>query len=591
MEKRESKYVEKSSDEGNAKTAFDGISSSSYGNRNVWSSIGRALATATSYGLLLNNTVGYGHLETGSLAGAEDYKIMKVGRREFVIVGGVIVAALAGGALYYFNPGFRSLINRFIDRTPPEIKDLKWEATKVVNDRVYDGTLSFTAEDRDSLIAEAYMELNPSVPPEIPSQAFPAEDPRRIQLTPMNIVFDSKTASFSQDITGLKGGKGYQIKVKAKDAAGNESKDSKYNPNERSGSILDIPYVREFENITETSDLNIGANYIWNYSEKWDSLRHNDTSLVDIPMLGLYDNGSENSVSDFVRSKQIDDATGHGIKIFFCNWDGPSDVRPQRLLSNYLAKDVRVAIEYQTISQNGDERLKRILLPNKENVFGNSTFINLDDIQNRAVLKSDFEFMTNNLFSHPSYLRIEGAPVVYYYLSKLFIGDTKSAIGELRDIAQDHGYKVFIIGDEVYWHSAESANPEILRLYNAITPYDMVPTAKYLSVLSDFETKLDQKTQEWSEMARKLGIHFVPYATPGYYPIAIRPEELDRVVPRSVPKFRTRLEIAQKHMDPEIKLVHITTFDDWFEFTCVERGKKYGLDYLNPVKDVFFGSN
>ena len=59
------------------------------------------------------------------------------------------------------------------DEKPPEIKDFRWEPTRVINSKVYDGRVSFTAEDKDSVISEAYLEFSPVYPLHLPREAFP----------------------------------------------------------------------------------------------------------------------------------------------------------------------------------------------------------------------------------------------------------------------------------------------------------------------------------------------------------------------------------------------------------------------------------
>jgi hypothetical protein len=54
--------------------------------------------------------------ETYGLLGAraqsksiQQYEIVKIGRREFLIIGGTVMAAVVGSALYYVSPAFRTL--------------------------------------------------------------------------------------------------------------------------------------------------------------------------------------------------------------------------------------------------------------------------------------------------------------------------------------------------------------------------------------------------------------------------------------------------------------------------------------------------
>jgi hypothetical protein len=51
------------------------------------------------------------------------------------------------------------------------IKNLQWTLTKPVNDKVYEGTVSFEADDGSSPIISAQLEFDPIYPPEIPTSA------------------------------------------------------------------------------------------------------------------------------------------------------------------------------------------------------------------------------------------------------------------------------------------------------------------------------------------------------------------------------------------------------------------------------------
>jgi len=92
------------------------------------------------------------------------------------------------------------------DEEPPEIKDLTWEPTRVIRSKVYDGRVSFTAEDRDSVLSEAHLEFLPVYPPHLPREAFPEETTRRIELKPIDGTFDENVEEFLANITDIKGG-------------------------------------------------------------------------------------------------------------------------------------------------------------------------------------------------------------------------------------------------------------------------------------------------------------------------------------------------------------------------------------------------
>ena len=101
-------------------------------------------------------------------------------------------------------------------------------------------------------------------------------------------------------------------------------------------------------------------------------------------------------------------------------------------------------------------------------------------------LLSDFKFLAQTYFSHPSYLKIKGRPVAIIYLTRTFIGDYPEAINSLRKGLQEMGFNPFLIGDEIFWYVMRpnplppSTHPEInrIKLFDGITAYNMYNWAK-----------------------------------------------------------------------------------------------------------------
>ena len=54
-------------------------------------------------------------------------------------------------------------------------------------------------------------------------------------------------------------------------------------------------------------------------------------------------------------------------------------------------------------------------------------------------------------FHNRSYLRIDGRPVVFLYLTRTLTGDVAGMIQGARTVLKRLGYDPFFIGDEVYW--------------------------------------------------------------------------------------------------------------------------------------------
>jgi len=530
-----------------------------YNRASIWSDLGRNLGLFAK-SALTSNPEAYGNLGAETIGRSGNYQVVRIGRRTFAIGAGVAGAIAAGAVAYYLVPGFRNLVNGIIDKSPPSIKDLKWEPTRVVNSKVYDGKVSFVAEDWLSDISEAYIDFVPVYPPEIPTEAFPAEDPRSFTLRPNEMP--SKTASFSQAITSLKGGKGYQVKVRAKDTAGNVSKNVKDASGKESGS-LSIDYVREFENIATNSGINIGAWYYpWYKPEKW---KTNPQPPKGTPLLGLY-----NSQNPLIQSKHIDWATGHGIGFWLASWFGPEDQRALQLFSSPLINDIRIGILYDDI-----------LKPDDEGRF------NLDDETNQKALTNHIDYLAQTFFSLPQYWKINGRPGIYFYYSRSFYGNLENMFGRVRDISQDYGHKIFIMGDEMgdelYWDLPSEWPSERLKLYDGITSYLMIPNKKREAEVTNdnYEDILGQFFDAWLKSSKSLGFKFIPFATPGFH-VVDDPKNLVR----DISKFKKRLRVAKEYMDPELKMIIISTFNEWYEDTYVEPSPKEGFAYLQSIKET-----
>ncbi len=73
-------------------------------------------------------------------------------------------------------------------------------------------------------------------------------------------------------------------------------------------------------------------------------------------------------------------------------------------------------------------------------------------VQAELHFDSDMLALAKDYFSNPSYLHIEGRPVVYLYLTRTLTGDVAGMMGGARTYLEQHGYAdPFFVGDEVYW--------------------------------------------------------------------------------------------------------------------------------------------
>jgi hypothetical protein len=353
--------------------------------------------------------------------------------------------------------------------------------------------------------------------------------------------------SFAQEITGLKGGRTYYAIAKAYDSAGNEV-----------SAYIETPYVREFENIAGTSAVHVGAHYepffrpnTWNRA--WNS--SNGT-----PLLGQYD-----SSDDTVISKQIDWATGYGLEFFTLDWYGPESV-------NYVDGNVQKITKNQLV---GD--VKFLIMFDSNRLESTGGVWNMDSA-NQAILRSDLAYIAQTYFPHPSYLKLNGRPMLYLYASGAWHGDVKGTLDMLRDVVKGYGYDPFFVGDPVQYLEPD---PDRITPFDAITQWiNYSSTSQQID--QEIDTATDSNYDRWSSMAAGMGVGFIPSTVPGFHKI-IDPSW--PVLERSTDQFASQIEVAKKYIDPQLNMVFITTFNDWTEDTEVEPGVEDGFSYLQLVRD------
>jgi hypothetical protein len=138
---------------------------------------------------------------------------VELDRRRFLKYAGATAAIVGASALGldYFRS--RPLLPNATHTTsagtpsPPTIKNAMWTPSRTLNDKVYDGIVSFEADSSATPIM-AEIQFSPIAPPGIPSAAIPQESNRSYSLQS-----DLRNAEFSQPIVNLAGGKKYSALV------------------------------------------------------------------------------------------------------------------------------------------------------------------------------------------------------------------------------------------------------------------------------------------------------------------------------------------------------------------------------------------
>lgn len=277
------------------------------------------------------------------------------------------------------------------------------------------------------------------------------------------------------------------------------------------------------------------------------------------PALGEYSSRREETLQRHLQwSRDL------GIDNWICSWWGPDSWEDETLRNWVLPAlaaegKTHFCLLYEAAGMLG-------LDPEKGIEFDAAT-------SERFV--SHFRRLCESYFSHPAYFRIEGRPVVFLYLSRAFTGEYARALMRARAVVEARGERLYLVGDEVYWGEPD---PQRLALYDAVTAYNMhgpLPE-EGREDWEGFLLACGEVYQRYREVAAGVGTRFIPGVIPGFdtrghhYPIprAIRPG----ADPDSF--LEAYLRVAQEHLDPELSMLAVTSFNEWHEGTQLEPSRR-----------------
>ena len=331
------------------------------------------------------------------------------------------------------------------------------------------------------------------------------------------------------------------------------------------------------------------------------------------PFLGEYFNQNTTIVNQHLQWAQ-----DYGISHFVAAWFGPHPRFGDTTILDYLlprisetrGTKVQIGILYESPS-----RLVRDESDNK--LWFNDT------TDNAARLLEDFEYLAQHYFSREGYLTTTDnnnirRPIVYLYLARSFRGDYAAAMQQVRDVMLDtYGYNIYLVADMVYWGRP---NPEHLRVFDAVTAYNMHGPSEYEGYPDDtgFLTDVALQYEEYQLAANEEGVALVPGVMPAYNDRGTRLENDNYAIPHETnaalegtgqySTFRESLAMAQRLLESATitssDTIMITSWNEWHEDTNIEptqgtqessRGPElytqgynyddYGFTLLDIVKD------
>ncbi len=298
--------------------------------------------------------------------------------------------------------------------------------------------------------------------------------------------------------------------------------------------------------------------------------------------------GEYQSADTRVIARHIAWCSEYGIDFLSINWWPEESERTESFFDSLYQTpniaDIKFCVFYETWSLGFDPKLGTI---------------SFDEAKTVRMI-ADFEKIATRCFSHPSYLRLRGRPVVVLYLTRTFSGAFAQAIARLRSAMLARGYDLFLIGDEVFWKVSpvvqpgktpfplvETPQPDRFRLFDAITSYNMyengTASQKGYAAHSTYVADVAAKYSEYISASAGM-VYFVPQIIPGYNDRGVRIAANHYAIPREWSEgageaslFAKLFDLtAFRFVDPRLNMILITSWNEWNEDTAIEPLKPSG---------------
>ncbi len=274
------------------------------------------------------------------------------------------------------------------------------------------------------------------------------------------------------------------------------------------------------------------------------------------PAIGYYDNRNSATIAS-----HIDQSHQANVDFWAVSWWGPSSAENTTFRSSILANprmsELKYAVHYESTGRLGD--------------FASPNYANLIP---------DFRYLAINYFSDPNYLKINGRPVVFMYVTRAYFNTqiSRQSVAELRATMQsEFGINPYIVGDDVF---AGDINEQRAQLWDAITDFDVYGTAlQGAGSTSTALTNLANVYDSARSAAASVDVGFIPTASPGFndsgvrsgHPAASRYMQDDPNSAEGLLFKRMLNEVVVPRTDPKAdNILMVNSFNEWHEDTQIE---------------------
>ncbi|MFB6152070.1 MAG: glycoside hydrolase family 99-like domain-containing protein [Haloarculaceae archaeon] len=343
------------------------------------------------------------------------------------------------------------------------------------------------------------------------------------------------------------GGRSYQVTVTVTDADSNEFAEHR-----------ETDHVPIFIDPIETNRL-VGAHYYPWYEmnpghENWTE------RTVSTPVLGEYASDDRSVVDQHIKW-----SVEHGVRWWSVSWWGPnsdSDRALRGTLSNAEQfEHLSFSILYETKG-----RLEEFNY-------------DLDRQEARDRLANDLTYIADNYFARDNYRRVDGRPVVFFYIAQTLQGDVAGAFAEATaDLETD----LYVLADLPFGDPPISY--PVIDVADAVTSYSAYSPRPDIEQV--FHDNYEQGLKVLHLGAETADLDYVPVLIPGFndtgLPASIR--EDNPVLSASPDRYEQVCEQVRPHLEAA-ESVLVTSFNEWYENTQIEPDEEYGTAYLKLTRD------
>jgi len=280
------------------------------------------------------------------------------------------------------------------------------------------------------------------------------------------------------------------------------------------------------------------------------------------PFLGEY-NSSDPSVAD----KHILLAKQHGIDFFAVSWLGRWNWWDHCCINGNLEQGLMKAEHLANF---------KFCLFYESVIVLNATLYAKENFT--QIFIEDMEYAAENYFTHPSYFRIDGKPVLFIYNVPYIYDKLGTMKAQKLFDALKQRMNIYLVGDLCGGPSPPAADSQLLYCMNAATSYFFSsPTKGWDAILNEARSYYP----EWKSTMKNAGAKFIPNVYPGFD----NTEHVQQgaILPLSEAKFEEMLRIAFENVDDDLKIVMVTSWNEWLESTSVEPSMEHGEVFLHTV--------